>query len=103
MMSTGFDELERKMGIKPNQIPADVPVGMALHYATEEQRALDAAVEPRRLAFLAARRARKMHIRGPYVGGLWIACFPGSSGLGASGMSPEGAYRNWFSYWGKMV
>lgn len=81
-------------------IPADVPPGMALHYATEEQRALDAAVEPRRLAFLAARRARKMHISGPHVGGLWLCRLPSRSEFKASGQSPEGAYHAWHSYWG---
>jgi hypothetical protein len=78
-------------------IPDSVPVGMALHYATEEQRALDAAVEPRRLAFLAARRARKLHIRGPLVGGLWVCRLPSKPDRKASGTSPECAYNAWYT------
>lgn len=72
-------------------IPDTVPVGMALFYAT-----IDDRVE-------AARRARKLHIRGPLRGALWLCYRPNDvSTLTASGMSPEQAWNNWQSYWGEV-
>lgn len=51
-------------------------------------------------AFLKARRARKLHIRGPLVGGLWMAHMPAYRTHSATATSLEGAYRAWFTYWG---
>ena len=42
--------------------------------------------------FLRARRARKVRVRGPFVGGLWVCT---GKGFGCTGMSPELAYRAW--------
>lgn len=46
------------------------------------------------------KRASRLHIRGPYVGGLWLCYLPGRQGLSATGLSPEMAYRAWASYQG---
>jgi hypothetical protein len=80
-------------------IPDSVPVGMALHYATEEQRVeaiakIDASIG----AVLAARRhTHKLHIRGPLVGGLWVCRLPSQPDRKASGTSPECAYNAWYT------
>lgn len=99
-----IEELRLKMGIVPKTIPADVPVGMALHYAVLSQQA-DARwtgddYEQALARMVAARRARKLHVSGPHVGGLWICRLPSRSEFKASGQSPEGAYHAWHSYWG---
>lgn len=95
-----IEELRLKMGIVPKTIPADVPPGMALHYAMQNVRWTGDDYEQALARMVAARRARKLHISGPHVGGLWICRLPSRSEFKASGQSPEGAYHAWHSYWG---
>lgn len=42
----------------------------------------------------------KLHIRGPYVGGLYLAYLKSKPGLSATGLTPEMAYNAWMSYQG---